>query len=111
MGTLLVFLVIVLLILVAYYLSRYLFKRAVRQVIWRFRAKGAINPKSAATLEELGLAPRKFLENMFKTRDYKPYALQLLIEADVVRPTPDGRFFLSESELGKSNVRRLAGIE
>ena len=46
MGTLLVFLVIVLLILVAYYLSRYLFKRAVRQVIWRFRAKGAINPKS-----------------------------------------------------------------
>lgn len=111
MGTLLVFLIIVLLILIAYLLSRYLLKRAVRQVIRTFRAQGAINPSSAATLDQLGLTPRKFLENMFKTRDYKPYAVQLLVEADIVRPTPDGRFFLSESELRKSPVRRFAGIE
>jgi hypothetical protein len=82
-----------------------------RNVILRFRRKGAISPAKATTLYELGLEQRDFLHRMGRTRDYKPQALRLLSQKNVVRATEDGRVYLSEDELRDSPLKKFAKVE
>jgi hypothetical protein len=103
-------LLIVLLLLGAVYLSRFLIKKAMRDVVSVFRRRGALNPKGALTAEDLGLVKGRFTDRMFRVRDYKPDALRLLAQANVVKITEDGRLYLSEAELADSTVKRFAGI-
>ncbi len=105
--TLFIVIVIILLILVAFVIPRYLFKRALSRVIRIFREQGAFDVKSARTVDELGLRPRAMLQGMFKGRDYKPYALDILRKADIVQMTQDDRLYLSEEKFASSrfNVR------
>ncbi len=73
-------------------------RRAICNVIGRFRERQALGYREAATLEELGLAHTP----MFKVlRDYKPYAFQYLNQIEAIQATPDGRFFLDERNLDK----------
>lgn len=102
---------ILLLLVAALYLSRYLLKRAVREVVALLRAKGATDPESAAMLEELGLERGGTFDRMFRLRDYRPSALRLLAQANVVRATDGGRIYLSEAQLAGSHVARFAGLE
>lgn len=112
MVTLIILVVAAVVILVlATYLSRYLFKRAVRQVIAAFRERGATDPKHALTLAELGLGPRDFVTRMTKARDYRPYAVQMLRQSGIVFETEGGKVYLSESELSRSPVKRSTGLE
>lgn len=104
----LIFLAVV--ILMAIYVPRYLLRRAIRDVVARFRELGAVSPESAATPQELGLGPRGVLESTFRMRDYRPYAVRMLAQADIIRPTEDGRIYLSEDELERSPVKRFAGM-
>lgn len=83
-------------------------KRAIRQVIQIFRKHNATDAKNAKTDTELGLKPRPMLERMMSLRDYKPYALTVLIRAGVVRQTEEGKFYLSEEKLMASNLRKLS---
>ena len=75
-------------------------RRSICTVITTFRRQGAVTPEYAATLQELGLAgnPFRFL------RDYRPWALQTLVQANVVRSTDAGKFFLSENTLLETNI-------
>jgi hypothetical protein len=73
-------------------------------VIKIFRQNSALDKKTAKTLDELGLRPRGFVEGMFHTRDFKPYALDALVKAEVVKSTEDGRLYLNEEKLMASGV-------
>ncbi len=103
--TLFIVLVIIVLILLMFVVPRFLLKRALSNVVRTFRQQGALNVKSARTVDELGLRPRAMLQGMFKGRDYKPYALELLRKSDVVQMTEDDRFYLSEEKLATSRIK------
>jgi hypothetical protein len=87
-------------------IPQWLLKRAIRQVIRIFRKHNATEVKNAMTINELGLRPRSFTQGMFKGRDYKPYALSLMMKAKVIRETEDGRFYLSEEKLRESGLEK-----
>jgi hypothetical protein len=104
-------LVVVLLLAAGYYMSRYLYKRAIRRVVALFRREGATNPKNAKTLAELGLARTGLADTLLRPRDYKPYALRTLVQANVIREAEGGRAYLSEDELERSPIKKLAKIK
>ncbi len=82
-------------------------KRAVNQVVAIFERNNALDLRSAKTIDELGLGPPTFLEGMMRMRDFKPYALQLLMKADVVRHTDGGRLYLLQDKLAATNIDRI----
>jgi hypothetical protein len=53
----------------------------------------------AKTLRELGLESPDFFQKMVRPRDYKQYALQILIKRGMVSVTKDGKLFLVEDML------------
>lgn len=77
-------------------------KRAMGQVIRIMRYVGALDEASAKTTTEMGLDPPKLRERMMRMRDYKPKALNFLLEYKIVRRTEDGRIYLSERNLMSS---------
>jgi hypothetical protein len=79
-------------------------RRAIRQVIQIFRRNNALDKKTAKTIDELGLRPRSFVEGMFHGRDFKPYAMNALVKAEIVKSTEDGRLYLDEEKLMASGV-------
>ena len=80
-------------------------------VVARFRAKGALSPEKATSLYELGLEPADFMHRIGRTRDYKPQAMRLLSQKNVIRATEDGRVYLSEDELRESPLKKFARID
>lgn len=76
------------------WLGRWRTTRAAKQVIDAFVQRGAIGPKNAKTLEELGLARRGF--GLFLTRDYRQMALMALIRSNTVEQTDDGKYYLTQ---------------
>jgi hypothetical protein len=75
-------------------------------VIQIFRSNSALDKKTAKTIDELGLRPRSFAQRMLQTRDFKPYALDALAKAGIVKGTEDGRLYLVEEKLTDSGVER-----
>ena len=69
-----------------------------------FEHHNALDVRSAKTIDELGLRPPTFLEGMLRMRDFKPYALQILMNAGVVCQTDGGRLYLSQDKLPAINV-------
>ena len=104
--TLFILAMLALAFLALFVVPRWRMKRANRQVIETFRHHGAVTSKSAKPIEELGLKPRGLLEGMFRGRDYKPYALQMLTRAEVVKSTEEGNLYLSEDRLYESGLGR-----
>jgi hypothetical protein len=89
-----------------YVLPRIRIRRAVSQVVAIFERNNALDARSAKTIDELGLRPPTFLEGMLRIRDFKPYALQILMNAEVVRQTDGGRLYLSQDKLAAINIDR-----
>jgi hypothetical protein len=89
---------------------------AIRQVIRMFRKSNAVDPGTAKFQDELGFKPDKYQGNQFisllfgglglREEETKRDALQYLMKADVVLPTPDGRLYLSETKLKTSGLFR-----
>jgi len=73
-------------------------------VIAIFRQNSAVDKKTARTIDELGLKPRGFTEGMFRGRDFKPYALNALVKAGIIKSTEDGRLYLAEDVLMGSGL-------
>jgi hypothetical protein len=109
-ATVVLALILVLLVVASIYVSRFLSLRAVRVVVSTFRKQGAIDAESARSLEELGLVRARLLEGMFRGRDYRPQALRLLAQAEIIRPVEGGRFYLSEPALENSRIKKVARI-
>lgn len=94
-----IILLLVILGLAMFIISQWRLKRAILQVIRMFRDNNAAGIKNAKTEEELGFKRRSMLEGMFRPRDYKPNALTVLIRAEVIQMTEDGKLYLSEEKL------------
>ena len=83
-------------------LPRLLINRAIRSVIRIFRESGAVSVDNASSIDELGLNPKPMIKRLLGTRDYKPHALRVLMNADIVKVDEDGNLYLSEEQLLKS---------
>ena len=101
--------VILLVVVLAFYLWRYLLIRAVRAVVALFRENNAVTSESAVPLETLGLQPIPFTRRLFRPRDYKQPALQFLGQQGIVRMVEGPKFYLDEIALKNSRVTRLVG--
>ena len=110
-SVLLTLLLIVALLAAVFFIPRFLTSRAVRVVVSIFRQHNATSPTTAATLEELGLGQKGLREKMFRSRDYKPYALRMLVQADIIRATEEGKVYLSEEALENSPTKEFARIK
>ena len=105
-NALFILVIIIIAFLGLFVVPRFRMKRAMRQVIQIFRYYNALDEKSAKTIFELGLQPRGIMDGMFKGRDFRPYALQILQRSDVVRLTEDGKLYLSEEQLNNSGIEQ-----
>jgi len=103
---LLILLIIILAILGFFVLPQIRMRRAVSQVVAIFERNNALDVRSARTIDELGLRPRTFLEGIGRIRDFKPYALKILMENEVVCQTDGGRFYLLQDKLATTNSDR-----
>lgn len=92
-------LLIILFIVVIVFVPMLLNKRAVIQVIQIFKEHDALDAESAKTLVELKLTKPSFKDRMMRFRDYKPAAVESLIQVGVVQGTEDGGLFLLEERL------------
>ena len=92
-------LLIILFLVTIVFLPMLLNKRAVMQVIHIFKEHGAIDAESAKSIMELKLTKPTLKDRMMRFRDYKPAALESLIQVGVVQGTEDGRLFLLEEKL------------
>jgi hypothetical protein len=103
---LLILILVIMAILGFWLLPRIRIRRAVNQVVAIFERNNALDVRSAKTIDELGLRPPTFLQGMMRIRDFKPYAVQILMKADVIRQTDSGRLYLSQDRLAAINIDR-----
>ena len=104
-NPLMVIVLVIVFIVVALVLPQFLVMRTAPKVIRIFRQKNAVGEKNAKAVEELGLKQRSMIENVLRRRDYKPRALQLLLSANVVQMTEDGKLYLDEENLSMTRWR------
>jgi len=89
-------------------IPRFMLKRAMSRVIHVFRRYHCLSKENAMTVEELGLGSPDFVDRIMRPRDYKPYALKMLVSQGVLCQTEDGKFYLSEEKLNEvSRLKRL----
>lgn len=101
---LLVLLIIILAILGFFVLPQIRIRRAIKQVVAILERNNALDARSAKTIDELRLRPRTFLQGIGRIRDFKPYALQILMDAEVVCQTDGGRLYLLQDKLAAINI-------
>jgi hypothetical protein len=89
-----------------YFIPRWLVRRAALQVIKIFRKQNAVDKSTARTIDELGLRPPGMLQRMTQRRDYKPQALNALMQAEIIKTTEDGRLYISEERLADSGLHK-----
>ncbi len=94
-------------ILVVFFVPQWILIRNIPKVIRIFRKFNAVNPKTAKTIEEMGLKPKPMLERMFRRRDHKPRALQFMLRVSIVDVTEDGKLYLNEEKLTQTRWRNL----
>lgn len=91
------FLVLTMAFLLTMIIGGWRFKSAIDQIVEIFRRHGAISWHGAKSADEMKLDTRIFAIRI--KRDYKPQALQFLINRDVVLRTHDDKLYLSERNL------------
>jgi hypothetical protein len=106
MTTSLILVLMVIAFIGAFLLRNFLTKRAIFKVIDLFYQQHAVGVQGAKTQHELGLVRPNLLERMTKPRDYKQFALQILIKKGIIEMNLDGRLYLVEENLNESLRRR-----
>lgn len=102
-----VFILVIILSLAAWFvIPNFLTRRAMKKVIRMFHDHNITSAQNAKTVKELGLTPHTFLQSLYMARDYKPAALRLLMDADIIRETKDGRVYLSKEKLGDYRISK-----
>lgn len=93
-----IILIMIVLFIVASRLATFLARRAICQVVTRFRDFQAVQYQNAMPLEVLGLTFRPIFA-IHLLRDYKPWALDTLFKIGIIRTGTEGTFYLSEETL------------
>ena len=83
----------------AFFVSGRKSKRAVGEVLSIFERHNAIGVQEAKMVDELGLASPTLVASLNSMRDYKPGALNTLIQMDIVRVTDEGKLYVSAHSL------------
>ena len=76
-------LVLILILVGAYFASRYRFTKATRQIMQLFNSANAFDPQNAVKAEVVGVANRPFYMRM-GMRDYKMMAFQGMVQANII---------------------------
>ena len=108
--TLFIIVIILLMIITWLLLPQLLYRRAINNVVKVFTKYNCFSSETAKTPRDLGLAQRGWIQNLGRTRDYKPRALQMLIDYEIVRKTADDRVYLDKVKaalykLGQTGAR------
>ncbi len=82
-----------------FYIRAFLPRRAIFKVIEIFYQHNALGMNGAKTLHELGLESQNFFQRITRPRDYKQFALQILMKRDIILLNEDGRFYMVEERL------------
>lgn len=93
---------------IALFLSARMTKRAVGQVIAIFQKYNAIGVQQAKTVGEMGLTPPSLMDRFTRMRDYKHNALTILMKADIVQTTEEGKLFISAEKLAELKSKGMA---
>ena len=101
-DTTIMIILVVLMLFIMFILPQFLLRRAIPSIIRTFRQSKAVGRENAKTVEELGLKPKNVAAAVFRGREYKVTALQVLRNANVIQSTEDGKLFLSEEDLSNS---------
>jgi hypothetical protein len=99
-----VFLVLIVMLIAfggSLYLRTWLTNRAIFKVIEIFYQHHALGLKGAKTRRELGMERPDFLQRMMKPRDYKQYALQILIKREIILEDQEGKLYMVEERLNQ----------
>ena len=104
-NTMRVFLISILMIIAfggGLYIRTFFTRRAIFKVIEIFYQHNALGINGAKTLHELGLERPDFFQRMTRPRDYKQYALQILIKRGIIFENEDGRLYMVEEKLDQN---------
>jgi len=93
---------------IALFLSARMTKRAVGQVIAIFQKCNAIGVQQAKTVNEMGLTPPSLMDRFTRMRDYKQNALSILMKANIVQTTEEGKLFISAEKLAELKSKGIA---
>ena len=99
-----VFLILIFMILAfggVLFIRTFFTRRAVFKVIEIFHQHNALGIYGAKTPHELGLERQDFFQRMTRPRDYKQYALQILIKRGIIFENEDGRLYMVEESLDR----------
>jgi hypothetical protein len=84
------------------FIRTFLTRRAISKVIEIFYQHNALGVNGAKTLHELGLERPDFFQRMTRPRDYKQYALQILIKRGIIFEDGNGRLYMVEERLDQN---------
>jgi hypothetical protein len=84
------------------YIRTFLTRRAIFKVIEIFHQHNALGMSGAKMRHELGLERPDFFQRMMRPRDYKQYALQILIKRDIILEDAEGRLYMVEERLDQN---------
>jgi hypothetical protein len=85
-----------------FYIRTFLTRRAIFKVIDIFYQNNALGVNGAKTLHELGLEIPSFFQRITRPRDYKQFALQILMKRNIILMNEDGRFYMLEERLDQT---------
>lgn len=102
MANLIIFMILLILTAAVIVIPGLLVKRAIGQVIRIFRSRHSLCAEGGRTIDELGLTPPDFFQRIGRPKDYKPFALHVLVDSGIVRVAEDGTLCLSEEKLRES---------
>lgn len=88
------------------YVRTLLTRRGIFKVIEIFYQHQALGMESAKTRHELGIDRPDFFQRMMKPRDYKQYALQILIKRGIIVEDEQGRLWMAEERIDQTLRRK-----
>jgi hypothetical protein len=100
-------LIFLLMIVALIFLPRFMIKRAIKQTIAIFRHYGALREDQAKTRAEMGLNPPDFMARITSLRDYKPSAMQILMNEGVIIATAVGKLYIEEGKVDEFLKKRM----
>ena len=104
---LIIIIAIVILFVMALFIPRIMARSSMKKVIKTMINNKAVDRQSALTAEQLGFKQGTAWENVFSMRDYRPQALSMLVDSELVVKIKDNRYFLSLEKLKLSKFKDL----
>ena len=104
-NSIMVFLVLIVMVIAlggSLYVRTWLTRRAIFKVVEIFYQHHALEMKGAKTRHELGLERPDFVQRMMRPRDYKQYALQILIKREIILEDEEGKLYMVEERLDQN---------